>query len=151
MILEKEIENKFKEVISKYSEKGYKIVTSRQTDNFEETDENIGAIAISTAIRVHDNFSVPMFNLPVAITITTRLEDDVDTTIHEEVFEDLLTTLCEYHRFPNSIPEALQKGDTFMLGEVRMTGGNPRNIDKTNAFIVDVISFNIRGSEIFNK
>jgi len=155
MILEAQLEQKIVGQLSAISElSSYQILTSRQTVEdgkvIEEDDDKDGVVVVASGFRTNDNFSLPMIDVPVALQIMTRTEFDPTSQLHESVIEKIADKLSYWHKFPSPMTTALTT-PKFSVGELYMSGGTGRRMDKTNKCWSETIDFKIRGSEVFTS
>lgn len=154
MLIEKELEQKFVDALSAMPElSSWQIVTSRRTttdDTLVEEDGYNGVIAVAAGFREHDAFSLTPLNIPVSISLVTRVEEDHTAQKHEAAIELIVNQLSYWHKFGGAMQNALST-TKFTAGELRMTGGTGRQYLKEDAVWQDVVNMNIRGAEIFTN
>lgn len=152
MILEAMLEQKLKEaILPMIDETTTQVICSRETPEDElvtEDDEKTHIVAIGTSFRQHDSFSVSPINVGAVITVVTRQELDPTGAGHEELIEKIADKLSYWHKFVQSMCDALTT-EKFLCSELRMDGGTGRIQDKANSIWNETISFTVAGAQIF--
>lgn len=153
MTLEKQLEDNLLSAFATSELSSWQFVTSRQSEqsDYYESDEALGVIAVKVAYRQHDNFSLSPVSIPVTVSINTRIELDPDSTWHEQAVQAMTDVLADWHRYPTNMDEALNNSpwNLYYAGELRITGGTGRVLNKEMGVFTDDISFIIRGAERF--
>lgn len=126
---------------------GVQIVGSRLETKVEDADKKT-IVAVASAFRNHDAFSLSLVNVPVAISVATRVEGDAQSQEHNEVVEKIVDVLVNWHKDGEAMEEALSN-EKFLAGELRMDGGTTQTYDREHMCWTDAININIRGAEKF--
>ena len=107
-------------------------------------------VAVASAFRNHDAFSLSLVNVPVAISVATRVEGDAQSQEHNATVEKVVDLLVGWHKDGEAMEEALSNRK-FLAGELRMDGGTTQTYDREHMCWTDTININIRGAEKFIK
>ena len=89
-------------------------------------------------------------NVPVAISIATRVEGDAQSQEHNATVEKIVDILVDWHKHGDIMESALSN-EKFLAGELRMDGGTTQTYDREHMCWTDAININIRGAEKFIK
>lgn len=124
------------------------IAGSRLPDTHSEEAYSNPIIAVASGFRNHDAFSLSLVNVPVAISIVTRVEGDAQSQEHNASVEKIVDLLVYWHKNGEAMSNALSS-EKFLAGELRMDGGTTQTFDRQRMIWTDTININIRGAEKF--
>lgn len=149
MLLEQELEQNLVDAFGALEplSDGVQIIGSRLGDKTERDDTKT-IVAVSSAFRTHDAFSLSPITVRVGISIVTRGELDSTSQRHNEVVEAIVNQLSFWHKDGVSMQNALSSRK-LMAGELRIDSGTAQVYDRTNNIWTDTIGFAIRGAERF--
>lgn len=149
MIIEALIEQSIIDALHSELGDDVQLVGSRLETKVEDADKKT-IVAIASGFRNHDAFSLSLINVPVAISVATRVEGDAQSQEHNETVEKIVDLLVNWHKDGEAMGEALSNRK-FLAGELRMDGGTTQTYDREHMCWTDAININIRGAEKFIK
>ena len=123
------------------------LVGSRLQTKVEDADKKT-IVAVASAFRNHDAFSLSLINVPVVISVATRVEGDAQSQDHNVAVEKIVDMLVNWHKHGDIMESALSN-EKFLAGELRMDGGTTQTFDREHMCWTDSININIRGAEKF--
>ena len=123
------------------------IVGSRLGTKIEDADKKT-IVAVASGFRAHDAFSLTLINVPVAISIATRVEGDAQSQEHNATVEKIVDLLVGWHKDGQAMSDALTSWK-FLAGELRMDGGTTQTFDRERMIWTDIVNITIRGAERF--
>ena len=147
MILEAYIEQSIIEALRGVLGDDVQLIGSRLMDNIEDAGKKT-IVAVASGFRAHDAFSLSLVNVPVAISIATRVEGDAQSQEHNATVEKIVDVLVDWHK-RGDIMESALSNEKFLAGELRMDGGTTQTFDRDRMIWTDAININIRGAEKF--
>ena len=147
MIIEALIEQSIIDALQSEFGDDVQLVGSRLETKIEDADKKT-IIAVASGFRTHDAFSLSLVNVPVAISIATRVEGDAQSQEHNATVEKIVDILVDWHKHGDIMESALSN-EKFLAGELRMDGGTTQTFDRDRMIWTDAININIRGSEKF--
>lgn len=148
MILEAMLEEKLVGELSALPElSGAQIIGSRLEQKTESAEAG-SVVAVASGFRQNDAFSLSPINVPVTITVVTRVEDDARSSRHNEIVEAVADRLSYWHKFQDDMTEALTTRK-FAAYELRMDGGSTQTFDDALRVWSDSMNVTIRGAEKF--
>ena len=149
MIIEALLEQSIIDALQSELGDDVQLVGSRLQTKVEDSDKKT-IVAVASAFRNHDAFSLSLINVPVAISVATRVEGDAQSQEHNETVEKIVDILVGWHKDGEAMEEALSNRK-FLAGELRMDGGTTQTYDREHMCWTDAININIRGAEKFIK
>lgn len=149
MIIEALLEQSIIDALQSELGDDVQLVGSRLQTKVEDSDKKT-IVAVASAFRNHDAFSLSLVNVPVAISIATRVEGDTQSQEHNSTVEKIVDILVGWHKDGEAMEEALSNRK-FLAGELRMDGGTTQTYDREHMCWTDAININIRGAEKFIK
>ena len=149
MIIEALLEHSIIEALRSELGDDVQLVGSRLQTKIEDADKKT-IVAIASGFRNHDAFSLSLINVPVAISVATRVEGDAQSQEHNATVEKIVDILVGWHKDGEAMEEALSNRK-FLAGELRMEGGTTQTYDREHMCWTDAININIRGAEKFIK
>lgn len=149
MILEAMLEQSLVEALGTAigDSSGVQIVGSRLETKVEQGDK-LTVVAVASGFRTHDAFSLSLVNVPVAISIVSRVEGDATSEAHNQTVEKIVDVLVDWHKNGKKMEQVLSSRK-FLAGELRMDGGTTQVLDKDRRLWRDVLNITLRGSERF--
>lgn len=147
MIIEALLEQSIIEALRSELGNDVQLIGSRLMDTTEDADKKT-IVAVASAFRNHDAFSLSLINVPIAISIATRVEGDAQSSEHNATVEKIVDLLVNWHKNGAVMEEALSN-EKFLAGELRMDGGTTQTFDRERMIWTDAININIRGAEKF--
>ena len=147
MIIEALLEHSIIEALRSELGDDVQLVGSRLQTKIEDADKKT-IIAVASGFRTHDAFSLSLVNVPVVISIATRVEGDAQSQEHNATVEKIVDILVGWHKEGEAMEEALSN-EKFLAGELRMDGGTTQTYDREHMCWTDTININIRGAEKF--
>lgn len=145
MIIEALLEQSIIDALQSELGNDVQLVGSRRETKVEDADKKT-IVAVASGFRNHDAFSLSLINVPVAISVATRVEGDAQSQEHNEVVEKIVDILVDWHKYGEAMSDALTN-EKFLAGELRMDGGTTQTFDREMMIWTDTININIRGSE----
>lgn len=145
MIIEALLEQSIIDALQSELGDDVQIVGSRLDTKVEDADKKT-IVAVASAFRNHDAFSLSLINVPVAISVATRVEGDAQSQEHNTTVEKIIDVLVNWHKDGEAMEEALSNRK-FLAGELRMDGGTTQTFDRDRMIWTDAININIRGAE----
>lgn len=145
MIIEALLEQSIIDALQSELGDDVQLVGSRLETKNEDADKKT-IVAVASAFRNHDAFSLSLINVPVALSIATRVEGDAQSQEHNGTVEKIVDLLVNWHKNGAVMEEALSN-EKFLAGELRMDGGTTQTYDREHMCWTDAININIRGSE----
>ena len=149
MIIEALLEQSIIDALQSELGDDVQLVGSRLQTKVEDSDKKT-IVAVASAFRNHDAFSLSLINVPVAISVATRVEGDAQSQEHNATVEKIVDILVGWHKDGEAMEEALSNRK-FLAGELRMDGGTTQTYDREHMCWTDAININIRGAEKFIK
>ena len=149
MILEAYIEQSIIEALRGVLGDDVQLIGSRLMEKIEDADKKT-IVAVASGFRAHDAFSLSLVNVPVAISIATRVEGDAQSQEHNATVEKIVDILVDWHKHGDIMGSALSN-EKFLAGELRMDGGTTQTFDRDRLIWTDSININIRGAEKFDS
>lgn len=149
MIIEALLEQSIIDALQSELGDDVQLVGSRLQTKVEDSDKKT-IVAVASAFRNHDAFSLSLINVPVAISVATRVEGDAQSQEHNTTVEKIVDVLVNWHKDGEAMEEALSNRK-FLAGELRMDGGTTQTYDREHMCWTDAININIRGAEKFIK
>ena len=146
MLIETEIDQIFLSAFEDLSCDSTQFIAASGTDHTEDTDVD-SVVVVATAMRSHDAFSLPMINVPVAISIVTRIERDKTREKHNALTEKIVNKLSYWHKFADEFGNTFTT-NSFLAGEIYLQGGASQ-LDPNSRVWTTVVNCQIRGSERF--
>ena len=147
MIIEALLEQSIIEALRSELGNDVQLVGSRLQTKVEDADKKT-IVAVASAFRNHDAFSLSLVNVPVAISVATRVEGDAQSQEHNVAVEKIVDMLVNWHKHGDIMESALSN-EKFLAGELRMDGGTTQTYDREHMCWTDTININIRGAEKF--
>lgn len=123
MLLEQELEQNLVDAFGALDplSDGVQLIGSRLGDKTERDDVKT-IVAVSSAFRTHDAFSLSPITVRVGISIVTRGELDATSKRHNEVVEAIVNQLSFWHKDGVAMQNALSSRK-LMAGELRIDSG----------------------------
>lgn len=149
MIIEALIEQSIIDALHSELGDDVQLVGSRLQTKVEDADKKT-IVAVASAFRNHDAFSLSLINVPVAISVATRVEGDAQSQEHNATVEKIVDMLVNWHKHGDIMESALSN-EKFLAGELRMDGGTTQTFDRDRMIWTDAININIRGAEKFDS
>lgn len=128
MIIEALLEQSIIDALQSELGDDVQLVGSRLQTKVEDADKKT-IVAVASAFRNHDAFSLSLVNVPVAISVATRVEGDAQSQEHNATVEKIVDLLVNWHKDGEAMEEALSN-EKFLAGELRMGGGTTQTFDR---------------------
>ena len=97
MIIEALIEQSIIDALQSELGDDVQLVGSRLQTKVEDADKKT-IVAVASAFRNHDAFSLSLVNVPVAISVATRVEGDAQSQEHNATVEKIVDLLVNWHK-----------------------------------------------------